>query len=42
MWEMPLSTFLAFIALVLTVLAAVIWATLAGRGEKKEDQDGDE
>jgi len=42
MWEMPLSTFLAFVALVLTVIAAIIWAKLAGRDEKKEDQDSEE
>jgi hypothetical protein len=41
MWGMPLSTFFAFIALVLTVLASIIWAVLAGRDEKEEDKEGD-
>jgi ABC-type dipeptide/oligopeptide/nickel transport system permease subunit len=41
MWGMPLSTFLAFVALVLTVLASIIWAVLSGRGEKQDDTDGE-
>ncbi len=41
MWGMPWSSLLAFVALILTVLAALIWAILSGREDNHNEKDGE-
>ncbi len=39
MWGLPWSTFLAFIALVLTVLAAFVWALISKKDDKNDSSE---
>ncbi|MDD4663403.1 MAG: hypothetical protein PHD83_01900 [Caldisericia bacterium] len=42
MWGIPLLTFLSFIAAIITVLVASIWAFISNRNEETGHQEGEE
>jgi hypothetical protein len=36
MWNMPLSTLLAFITLIITILASIIWALYTAKSDHND------
>ncbi len=36
MWNLPISTFLAFITLIITVLISIIWAFFTAKNDQQD------
>ncbi len=41
MWNLPMSTLWAFIALIITVIAAIVWAIFTGKKDQNDTREGD-
>ena len=41
MWNLPMSTLWAFIALIITVVAAIIWAFISGKKDQNNSGEGE-
>jgi ABC-type dipeptide/oligopeptide/nickel transport system permease component len=39
MWNLPLSTLLAFITLIITILASIIWALFSAKNDQNDTTD---